>query len=432
MRFGTAVIDIVPPFPTRMHGYAVRQDTFDGCNDPLTFTAVVLEEGGRRALIGAADICTFPNDGTLPAFVERLGQAVGCSRDNIVLNASHTHGGPLIPGRSLSYRTMPGAAATDRYRDWLYERVLEAVQEASSDLREGTLWYGQGRTGLPMNRRPDRNGDVPNAPNPGGPVDDRIQVLAIRDHSGDLAALGIKLSCHPVTTGAQHLLTADFVGAWRAAASDAFGAKVRPFFLQGAGADARPRHAADGDRWRAVRHSDLPAMGREVLAETMTVLVDRGLRPVDGLTLQGRITPVSAPCEKRYVTRDQLEPLLKEEPIRERYARTCLEGLEKDGRVPDQVGFHVQTLWLNGTFAVIGLDVEPLCGLGGRVERAVAPHQALLLGYTNGCIAYTPDTVEMKRGGYETTSYLYNGWSGPLEPGVEDLFAAAVTKPGRP
>lgn len=428
MRFGLATREITPPFPTRMYGYAARQDTFDAVNDPLTFTAVVLEEGGRRALVGAADLCTFPNDGSLPGLMERLAGVAGCPKDHVALNASHTHGGPMVPSGSLSYRS--GAGGAERYRDWMYERVMEATQEAAARLREGTLWYGEGKTDLPMNRRPDRNGEVPNAPNPGGPVDDRLQALAIRDAAGDLAAVGIKVSCHPVTTGAQHLLTADFVGAWRAAFADAFGPRVTPFFLQGAGADARPRHAEDGDRWRAVRHAELPGMGRELLAETMTVLVDRGLHPVDGLTLEGRITPVSAPCEQLYTTRGQLEPLLKEEGLRERYARTCLESLEREGKIPDHVDFQVQTLWLNRAFALIGLNVEPLCGLGARVETAVAPKQAIMLGYTNGCIAYTPDTFEMKRGGYETTSYLYNGWSGPLMPGIEDLFAGAVVRPG--
>ena len=429
MRFGLATREITPPFPTRMYGYAVRQDTFDAVHDPLTFTAVVLEEGGRRALIGAADICTFPNDGSLPGLMDRLAGVAGCPKDNVVLNASHTHGGPMVPSRSLSYRS--GAGGAERYRDWMYERVTEAAQEAATNLREGTLWHGEGKTTLPMNRRPDRNGEVPNAPNPGGPVDDRLQVLVLKDGAGEVAAVGIKVACHPVSTGAQHLITADFVGAWRAAFSEAFGPRVTPVFLQGAGADARPRHAADGYRWRALRHAELAGMGRELLAETLAVLVRQPLRQVDGLTLEGRIAEVSAPCERQYTTREQLMPLLKEEGLRERYARTCLESLEREGRVPDHVAFQVQTLWLNRDLALIGLNVEPLCGLGARVEAAVAPKRAMLMGYTNGCVAYTPDTVEMKRGGYETTSYLYNGWSGPLAPGIEDLFAGAVMPSGR-
>ena len=67
--------------------------------------------------------------------------------------------------------------------------------------------------------------------------------------------------------------------------------------------------------------------------------------------------------------------------------------------------------------------------LSRREERTARPTaQAVLLGYTNGCIGYTPDTEEMKRGGYETGSYLSRVWSGPLMPGLEDLFASAVVR----
>lgn len=427
MRFGIASQEITPPFPTRMHGYAARQDAFDGVNDPLTCTAIALEEGGRRALICAADICTFPNDGSLPGFMERVAGVVGCPPDCVVLNASHTHGGPQIPGRRPQRSPDPSA---ERYRDYLYERTLEAARQAAGGMREGTLWYGGGRTGLPMNRRPDRNGQVPNAPNPGGPVDDRLQVLALKNPQEGVEAVGVKVSCHPVATGAQHLITADYVGAWRAAFSEAFGPKVTPFFLQGAGADARPRHAADGERWRAVRHGELPRMGRELLAETLTVLAGTGLRRVEGLTLEGKINAVQAPCERRFTTRAHFEALLKEEGLQRSYAEACLKKLDAGEAVPDHVEFLVQTLHLSRDLTLIGLNVEPLCGLGAKVERAVAPGQPILLGYTNGCIGYTPDTVEMKRGGYETTSYLYSGWTGPLMPGLEDLFAGAVVRQG--
>ena len=100
--------------------------------------------------------------------------------------------------------------------------------------------------------------------------------------------------------------------------------------------------------------------------------------------------------------------------------------LEAGESIPEHAEFLVQTLWLNQEFALIGISAEPLLALGYAVEKAVAPKQAMLLGYTNSSVAYTPDRAEMKRGGYETTSYLHSGWSGPLLPGLEDLFADAV------
>jgi hypothetical protein len=423
MRFGLARREITPPFPARMHGYSARQDVFDEVHDPLTFTAVVLEEGSERAVIGAADLCTFPNDGTLPAFMDRLAGIAGCVRDRIMLNASHTHGGPHTPGRSPMSKN---PSTSERYRDWLYEEVAAAVGEAAGGMEEGTLWYGEGKTGLPMNRRPDRDGTVPNAPNPGGPVDDRMQLLALKNARGEPRAVGMRLSCHPVATGAQHRITADFPGAWRSAFARAFGPGVLPFFLQGAGADARPRYAADGDRWRSVRHAELAAIGEDLLAETLAIVAGPGLRPVENLRLRGRIQPVQAPCERLYATREGLEAIRGEEGLRGQYAAACLALLDADQAVPETVTFHVQTLWLNPGLALIGLDVEPLCGLGAAVEGAVRPEGTILLGYNNGCIAYAPDAHEARRGGYEVTSYLYSVWSGPLLPGLETLFAGAV------
>lgn len=372
MRFGLARCEIVPPFSTTMRGYSARKDTFDGVNDPLTFTAIILEEGEHRALLGAADICGFPGDESIPDLLTQLGEAVGCPPDNVMLNASHTHGGP---------------SNTERYVDWLYEQILETVHEAADTMQEGTLWYGEGKTRLPMNRRLDRDGEVANAPNPEGQVDDRMQLLVLRNPGGEVAAVGMKVACHPVATGAQHLLTADYPGAWRTAFSRAFGSQVLPFFLQGAGADARPRHVDGGDEWRVMKHAELSTIGDELLTETLAILTGTGLQQLKDLTLNGKINAVNTPREA------------------------------EDDK-PDHEEFHVQTLWLNSQLALIGLDSEPLCELGNIIEAAVAPKQAMFLGYTNGSRGYTPDTREMKRGGYENRGHFL--------PGLEDLFAQAV------
>ena len=413
MRFGVACCEIVPPSRTKMAGYAARNDTFDGVNDPLTYTAIVLEEEGRRALLGAADLCRFPVEWESKCILNRLARAAGCKRDNVMINASHTHGGPDTSGT---------------YRDWMYERVVECTRRAAGRLRKGTLWYGEGRTDLPMNRRPKRGGQVMNAPNPGGPRDRRLQFLVVRDHAGRPAAVGMKVSCHPVTTGAQHLLTADYPGAWRAAFAEAFGPKVVPFFLQGAGADARPRHAADGKQWRYVPHAELPGIGDELMAQTMAVLAGSGLKPVENLVLNGKIEVAACPCEKLYATRTKLRALKARGGSMSGYAERNLERLDAGEEIPSQMEYRVQTLWLNPDLALIGLDVEPLCALGQVVEAAVAPKQAMLLGYVHGSQGYTPDTKEMKRGGYETMSYLGRGLSGPLKPGIEHIFADAVVR----
>jgi len=431
MRFGITTIDITPPFPTAMHGYGGRLDTWDTVNDPLTFTAVVLEEGDRRAVIGAADLCTFANDGTTEDLLRRVGEIVGCPVGQVMLNASHTHGGPKMPSSTMILENERYLDKTRQYRDWLHERVCEAAEAAADSLIEGTLWYGEGRTTLPMNRRADHDGHVANAPNPEGPTDDRLSALVFRNAEGEIAAVGLRVSCHPVATGARHRLTADYPGAWRAAFKQAFGPDVTPFFLQGAGADARPRHVKDGDRWRLLPHAELPSLGGDLMAEMLQVLTGNGLRPIDGLVLAGSIATVEVPCEEKYTTREDFEALLESESgytkcYAEEGLRRCAEGRTLD----DHVVYQVQTLWLSSDCCLIGLNGEPLCGLGKVVEAAAAPATALLLGYVNGCLSYIADTHELRRGGYEANSYIYDLWTGPHKPGLEHLLAGGVKRLG--
>ena len=98
MRFGIGRREITPSLYTYMHGYAARQDTNDGVNDPLTFTAIVMEEGGQRALLGAADICTFPNDGSVPGFLEQVGKATRIFEGRRRTPAAVCGSGPGAPG----------------------------------------------------------------------------------------------------------------------------------------------------------------------------------------------------------------------------------------------------------------------------------------------------------------------------------------------
>ena len=448
MRFGIGVTEIVPPFPMAMHGYDLRQDNFDDVHDPLTFTAVVIEAEGSRMMFGAGDLCNFPSDGRSQHLQRRLGECIGCPADHIILNASHTHGGPLISSdvSDGSGSKSEAAAISQRYYEWLEKRIVETATQAASNLREGSLWYGQGRTSMTINRRPDRNGLVPNAPHPDGEVDDRLQFLVLKDADEQIKAVGLRMSCHPVATGPQHLLTADFVGAWRAAFADAFGPDVTPFFLQGAAGDIRPRAAANGDEWRRLRHAELQPLGRQLLAEMLQGLLAEPLQRVANLKPRGVVNTVTVPCENRYTTREQFEQLLSdfesappedasklevEQMLGKEYARAGIRRLEAGHPMPQEATYHVQTVWLNDELAMIGLDCEPLVRLGRLIEERLAPRQTILLGYTNGCVSYAPDAHEFSRGGYEALAHFAEGWSGPwLEP-LEDAFRGALFDPAK-
>ncbi|MFZ4695175.1 MAG: hypothetical protein ACOYMV_08630 [Verrucomicrobiia bacterium] len=427
-RFGIASCSIVPPFPTTMHGYASRRDCFDGVHDPVTFTAVYLEANGVPALLGCADLCNFP-EATVEKDLARVARAIGARPDHVLLNASHTHGGPAVPTLSPMWRDHFAPTQSSRqFAAFLMRRVVATARRAKAVAQTGSLWYGEGTSRLPMNRRLLRGGEIVNAPNPKGEVEDRLRLLVLKDARGAMKAVGMHLACHPVCTGDQHLLTADFVGAWRQVFRGAFGEGITPFFLQGSGGDMRPRAAANGPAWRNLRHAELEGVGQGLLRE-MTNALGKGLVEVKNPAFRAKRVAVPMPLEHRYVKREDFLPLLKNRDrwVR-KYAEIALGLLAKGKSLPDRVDYHVQTLWLNREFALIGIDAEPLIGLGRFIEAAAKPGRGMVLGYTNGCVTYLPCSREIRRGGYEADSYIYDIWTGPWKPGTERRMAAAVLR----
>lgn len=427
MQFGIASCSIVPPFPTTMGGYGNRDDQFDGVHDPLEFTALILEENGRRALIGSADLVNFANDGRTEILLDRLAQRLGTSRDQIMLNATHTHGGPKLPGNGYYSLRYGNPELAEKYADWLADRVVETADAAMGNMQAGTLHHVRGRTCLPMNRRRLVDGQIMNAPNPEGPVDDKLDLLTIKDDRGRLAAVMMRLSCHPVASGSQHQLTGDFVGGWKAAFKETL-PHVTPIFLQGAAGDIRPRHAQHGDQWRKVPLSQMLPIGRELLAEMLETLICGQSKPLGSLILQGEMQNIDIPCERRYMDEASIKPLLESsDALEKEFAQQSQALFRRGEEMPTSMSILTQTLWLDDQIALVGLNVEPLIALGSAIEHAFAPKQALVLGYTNGCVCYAPDSVELARGGYEAVSYLMEPLSGPWSQGFEQTIIPHLT-----
>lgn len=430
MRFGIATVDITPDFPTNLYGYAGRCQHYKGVHDRLQFTAIALEECGSRVLIGAGDLGVLPNDARTLELRRRLAQLVQCPVDHVLLNCSHSHGAVFLPASSGLFFTEFDHAAANRYFAWLAERVALATRNAVAALQPGTLQHIRGATNFPINRRRSERGEIRLAPNPSGPVDAAMDLLVFHDEWGRLAAVGMRIGCHPVSVGPKPKISADYIGAWRRAAAAELGQQVQAFFLQGAAGDARPRRTVDetGAAFRYLEYHELETLGSDLCVEMVTLLHHGGgARKLGGSRFRGTMQHPLMPMEPCYTERASLEPLLDSDNVEQlRFAQACLSLLERGQPIPTSVRCQVQTLWLDRELALVGLDCEPLCGLGHAIERAFFRRQALVLGYCNGSIGYAPDTGELHRGGYEARGYLYEPWSGPFTQGFESVILPSL------
>ena len=100
-RAGVGRANITPKGPIWLSGYAARKHASEGVIQDIWAKALVLEDSGHplagrgRIVIVTTDLVGLPHE--LSAEVaERLKDKYGLDRSQIVLNASHTHSGPVV------------------------------------------------------------------------------------------------------------------------------------------------------------------------------------------------------------------------------------------------------------------------------------------------------------------------------------------------
>ena len=94
---GVARAVITPPIGIRMLGYTVQEGCSQDVERDLTATVLILSDGSTPVVIAALDVVFVP----LPhadRIRAAIGRRVGIPAENVLLNCSHTHLGPMFPG----------------------------------------------------------------------------------------------------------------------------------------------------------------------------------------------------------------------------------------------------------------------------------------------------------------------------------------------
>ena len=160
---GVAKAVITPKDPLWMAGYGGRTKVAEGKEMDLFIRVVALEAGdGQRAVILSSDTLGFPQ-AIYDVVAERLQKEHGLTRAQFVLGASHTHCGPVL--RGALYDAYP---LTDElieninaYSDWFANEVVATIGQALKNLKPAKVSRGVGYTEFGVNRRTNREPDVP-------------------------------------------------------------------------------------------------------------------------------------------------------------------------------------------------------------------------------------------------------------------------------
>lgn len=412
-KVGLAAVDITPTEPVPMGGYASRRAPFEAVGQPLFAKALALEdrEGGRALLI-TADLLGFTRE-RADAICSRLRDSDGLERGQILLNASHTHSGPLVAGSMLTSVSATSRAKLERYIESLDDKIAAAAQKALRDLRSARLAWGRGVAKFVMNRREFTERGVVLGTNPSGPADRTVPVLRITGPDGALRAIVFGAGSHCTTlTGGNMRISGDYAG-FAQAFLEARRPGVQAMFMTGCAGDANPHPRGTMDLAR--RH------GSELAQAVQDVLAGQ-LAPVRG-PLKTEYRMVDLPLQS--FSREQIEAMHEGAPsFRRFFTEGALARLGEGRSLPATYSAPFALWQFGGDLTLVAFSGETVVDYVGLTERALGPLGLWVSGYSNDVFGYLPTARLLREGGYETRG-LYVDY-GLFQPDIEGTVMQAV------
>jgi neutral ceramidase len=417
---GVAKVKITPEKLMWMSGYGSRTKPAEGKLTDLWAKALILEApDGKRVVLVTMDLVGIPRD-LSQAVCAELKKKYGLERDTISLSVSHTHTGPVVGNnlRSMFDLDETQQKPIDDFAMTLQKNLVSVVGAALDDLAPARLTWGNGHVTFAVNRRNNKEADVPKLRELGelqGPVDHDLPVLAVRDPKGKLRAIVCGYACH-ATVLASMKWSGDYPGYAQIALQWTHPDAIALFFA-GCGADQNPLPR---------RTVDLAEEYGKALADGVDAVLNAPMTTLTG-QLRSSYTEIDLPFGD-LPSRDQLvkDSTDANKAVAAR-AKTLLNQLEKKGSLAGTYPYPVQIWQLGSELTFVALGGEVVVDYSLRLKKELGRDNTWVAGYTNDVMAYIPSARVLKEGGYEGGgAMVYYGLPAPWGPKVEELIVGAV------
>jgi len=422
-RAGAASVRITPKTPVWMAGYASRTGPSEGALQELQATAVVLSDTAQQRLaIVSLDLIELP-----VSLRERLLAVAlkshGLQESELLLNVSHTHGGPMVSARTVADW---GADPVwgDRTDEWLASLVRQVDQllgQAIAAQQPARIRFSRASSPLAMNRRLPTPDGIRLAPNPAGPVDHDVPVLQISSLADRPLAVVFGYACHSTTLGGIPLLNGDYVGYARQQIETSFPGAVG-VFLAGCGGDQDPvlRGGAEEAEQNGKLLSD--AVTRAVAGSSL-LLSPRLSVAMEAVSLPFASLPPRTELQARAASPNGFVA---------RHAQMILKNWPEPGDQPADYQYPVQVIRLGDSLTLVALAGEPMVDYSLQLKTLLgndAQQPVWVAGYSNLVNAYIPNRRTLQEGGYEgTEAIIYQSLPAPFRPELEDRIKATVRR----
>ncbi len=421
---GVASTVITPAQPMWMAGYAARTKPSEGKVHDLRAKALALEDAqGTRLVIVTVDLLGIPRP--MRDWLEKeANQRYKLPPELLLLNASHTHCGPVTKERKDSiygnnfYGLSPQQIQQSRqYVETLQQKLLQLIGQAIEKLAPARLAYTHARAGFAMNRRLKTEQGYRISPNPDGPVDHDVPVLRVDSPDGELRAVIFGYACH-CTTLSFYKFCGDYAGFAQLYLEEAH-PEVTALFITGCGGDQNPYPR----RTLALAQQH----GRALANGVETALLSRA-SPIRG-PIRSALETVTLDFAEP-PSRRQLEQQAKSSNKYERrHAEVLMKELEQTGKIRTTYPYLVQVVQFGNDLTMVALSGEVVVDYSLRLKAELAGPPVWVAGYSNDVFGYLPSLRVLQEGGYEGGDAMrYTPFPGPFAPSVEKRVVDMVHK----
>lgn len=417
MQVGIAKINITPPSPAFMSGYANRDKPSEGVLHDLWAKALVLSSQDEKMIIVTTDLLGLSHQVSAEV-AEKIQEKFGIERRQLMFNSSHTHSGPMIwPSLSVIAEYSPeDQKIVSEYSQVLVDKLVQVIFSAYGQQESMQVFAGKTTADFAINRRAlaaQKNGI--NLP---GPIDHDVPVLKFVNTSGEIKAVLFGYACHNTTLmGNNFLINGDYAGFAQIEIEKKL-PKATAFFILGSAGDQNPEPR--GTIELAQKH------GKNLSDQVLALVQSTKLTPVRH-ELRSYFSSIPLKFKKIQVAEYQKD-LQSSDKFIQRRAKLMLEAYNK-GWNTDFYMYPVQGIRLGKEFCMIALGGEVVVDYSLRIKKEFPGKNIFVAGYSNEVMCYIPSERVLKEGGYEAdSSMIYYGMPGPFETGIEEKIMDAINK----
>jgi neutral ceramidase len=412
IRIGVAEVDFTPPPGLPLMGHIRDDYAARGTHDPLRARALVAANAaGARVALLTLDICML-NRAHARMMREHIAAHSALKPENILIAASHTHGGPAACSLYLT------PAASDAEVVSFLKKAARAAIDADRHLKAAVLKAGYAsEMSLSFNRRLRcRDGKTHMnweelAPSFVldclGPFDPEVLVLSVENGEAPAAGL-VNFALHPAILDYENwLYSADYIGYLDEALRKIVREDFTTLFFNGCCANVNHIDHADP----ASPRRGYPTAQR--VGYVLAASVARALRsrvPVEGDTISTSREMVELERFKisdslydqatRFLGSPEGEKPADMDGLDFKNSAPILVRMRERQQVPDKL--EVMTLRI-GSVGVVALPGEVFAETGMAIKKSSPAEHTIVIELANDAAGYLPSHEAYEQGGYEVS-----------------------------